>query len=201
MREKESTDEIFVAGGEESYGLLKGTYVRDKDGAIGALLLAEYAAELKRERKTLYDRLQELFAEHGIYQEKLASVVLPGADGFTRMQNIMNELRNNPPKVLAGYEVSFMSDYKSLTKVNVVNDESQVIDCINGNVLVFELGDARCRVTVRPSGTEPKLKLYLQWYEPVRSNEILDISQQFTELSDKLDNVIMALEQQITSMA
>ena len=83
---KEDTDEKFVIGGEESYGLLKGQYARDKDGAAGALILAEYAAELKTKGKTLYDRLLELFAEHGVFAERLDTVVCPGADGFAKMQ-------------------------------------------------------------------------------------------------------------------
>ncbi len=199
LRNKENADETFVVGGEESYGLLKGTYARDKDGAIGALLLAEYAAELKQQNKTLYDRLLELFVEHGIYQEKLANAVLPGADGFIKMQTIMENLRNKPPKLLAGYEVSSFSDYLSLKRVNVTNGDVSDIDCKSGNVLVFELGDTRRRVTVRPSGTEPKLKLYLQWYTPAESNDLLDIEVQYQQLSSELDALINALEQQITA--
>ena len=92
IRNKENTNEKFVLGGEESYGLLKGTYARDKDGAVGALLLAEYAAELKSRHMTLFDRLMNLFCEHGIYSETLVNIQLPGSDGFNKMQSIMQNL-------------------------------------------------------------------------------------------------------------
>ena len=201
LSQKESTDETFVIGGEESYGLLKGTYAHDKDGAVGALLLAEYAAELKQFGKTLYDNLLELFSKYGVYQEKLASVSLPGANGFTRMQSIMSEIRNNPPKVLAGYEVSAFSDYQTLVKTDILDGDTEQIDCIKGNVVVFELGDRRRRVTVRPSGTEPKLKLYLQWYEEARSNDSVEIENQIRKLDSELSDMITALEKQITAIA
>lgn len=201
LSQKESTNETFVIGGEESYGLLKGTYAHDKDGAVGALLLAEYAAELKQLGKTLYDKLLELFSKYGVYQEKLASVSLPGANGFTRMQSIMSEIRNNPPKVLAGYEVSAFSDYQTLVKTDILDGDTEQIDCIKGNVIVFELGDHRRRVTVRPSGTEPKLKLYLQWYEEAISNDSVEIENQIRKLDSELSDMITALEKQITAIA
>lgn len=94
LLQKEGMDEKFVIGGEESYGLLKGDYARDKDGAVGALVLAEYAAELKASGKTLYDRLLEMYGEYGIYSERLDNIVCPGAKGFEQMQAIMTMLRS-----------------------------------------------------------------------------------------------------------
>lgn len=202
IHQKETTDEVFVIGGEESYGLLKGEYARDKDGAAGALMLAEYAAELKAQGKTLYDRLFELYREHGIYQELLATVQLPGADGFSRMQAIMKALRDTPPAVLAGHEVSVCRDYASLTATVMATGETAPIDCASGNVLVFELGDARRRLTVRPSGTEPKLKFYLQWHDAVMADtDESALRAQYHELARELDSLMYAAEQQITALA
>ena len=200
IRNKETTTEQFVIGGEESYGLLKGTYARDKDGASGALLLAEYAAELKQQGVTLFDRLLQLYGEYGVFVEDLVNVQLPGADGFARMQNIMEQLRGDTPTVMAGYEVTAVQDYKTLERRDMIANESHHIDCINGNVLVFELGDTRRRITVRPSGTEPKLKLYMQWHEEADSQDMARTREQYQAVKEQLAELGAALEQQITAL-
>lgn len=166
---KESTDEVFVIGAEESFGLLKGDYARDKDGATGALPLAEYAAELKREGKTLYDRLLEIYQEYGLYLERLDTVVCPGAKGFEQMQTIMAKLRATPPIEIEGHAVTAVLDYQTLERRDLLTGDITSIDSVKGNVIVLEFGDHRRRVTVRPSGTEPKLKLYNQWYAEVET--------------------------------
>jgi len=166
LREKENTDEIFVLGGEESYGLLKGTYARDKDGATGALPLAEYAAELKLEGKTLYDELLELYKNHGLYVETLDSAHFEGASGFHKMERVMESLRNVAPTQVDGHPVTSVIDYNALTSTDTLTGTKQIVDCDKGNVIVLVLdGDARRRITIRPSGTEPKIKLYIQWYD------------------------------------
>ena len=200
IRNKETTTEQFVIGGEESYGLLKGTYARDKDGASGALLLAEYAAELKQQGVTLFDRLLQLYGEYGVFVEDLVNVQLPGADGFARMQNIMEQLRGDTPTVMAGYEVTAVQDYKTLERRDMIANESHHIDCISGNVLVFELGDTRRRITVRPSGTEPKLKLYMQWHEEADSQDMARTREQYQAVKEQLAELGAALEQQITAL-
>lgn len=162
IRKKEGTNEQFVLGGEESYGMLKGDYARDKDGASGALVLAEYAAELKKQGKTLVDRLRELYQELGLYVELLTVAVYPGADGFATMQKIMASLRDNPPVRIGDELVTAVTDYKTLTRTTS-DGASEDVDCVNGNVLVFECGAPDRRITIRPSGTEPKLKFYIQW--------------------------------------
>ncbi len=190
IRGKEDTDEQFVIGAEESFGLLKGTYARDKDGASGALPLAEYAAELKLDGKTLYDRLLELYEEHGLYVEYLATVVCPGASGFQQMQNIMAKLRAQPPTEVEGYKVTAIADYASLTR-RVLDGETEKIDCVAGNVIVLEFdGDTRCRITVRPSGTEPKLKLYVQWYEDAEE----DVVSQYERATHLVQSLAFELE-------
>lgn len=188
---KESTDEIFVIGGEESYGLLKGDYARDKDGATGALPLAEYAAELKLSGKTLYDRLLELYAEHGLYLERLDSASFEGAVGFARMQEVMSDLRHSPPEQVDGQKVTAILDYSTLERLDLATGQKTPIECIAGNVVVLEFNnDERCRITVRPSGTEPKIKLYTQWYEEVHGV----VEEQLDKLEQKLINVSQTLE-------
>ena len=194
---KEQTDEIFVIGGEESYGLLKGDYARDKDGAVGALPLAEYAAELKKEGKTLYDRLLDLYAEYGIYMERLDSAYFLGASGFETMQSVMADLRAEPPKMLGNHEITAIQDYKTLERKDLKTGEMTKIDCLSGNVVVLELdGDTRCRVTIRPSGTEPKLKFYVQWWEKAGPREDLhrlcgDLNERLEVLSKTLEGMLL----------
>lgn len=192
IRHKESTDEIFVIGGEESYGLLKGTYVRDKDGAVGALPLAEYAAELKKDGKTLYDRLLELYVQHGLYIERLDTMVCPGASGFEQMQKIMDTLRKEAPHKLGEHQVTAVLDYSSLTRRDLTTGESSHIDCQSGNVIVLEFGDTRKRITIRPSGTEPKLKFYVQWY--VEAGTAIAINDQYEHMSLQLEGMAKELE-------
>lgn len=185
LREKESTDEVFVLGGEESYGLLKGDYARDKDGAVGALVLAEYAAELKRQGKTMVERLHELYAEHGLYLETLDSTYFYGADGFKAMQDVMKRLRDQPPKKVGSHTVTALLDYQSLKRLDTASGKTSVINCLAGNVVALEFNnDPRCRITIRPSGTEPKLKFYVQWWQEAASNT-RDQSEELTvELAD-----------------
>ena len=194
IRNKETSDEQFVIGGEESYGLLKGTYARDKDGATGALPLAEYAAELKQSGKTLYDRLLELYSEHGLYIERLDNVICPGADGFEKMQKIMEQLRTDPPKYIGEHAVSATIDYSTLVRRDLATNEESEVDCINGNVLVLELGDARRRITVRPSGTEPKIKFYVQWYADAQSDVPAGIAAQYEVTAKELEGLSRELE-------
>lgn len=193
MRNKEGTDEIFVLGGEESYGLLKGNYARDKDGATGALPLAEYAAELKRAGKTLYDRLLELYEEHGLYLERLDSAYFLGASGFETMQAVMAQLRRTPPAKLGAHDITAILDYQTLERRDIATGESTPIDCIKGNVVVLELdNDSRRRVTIRPSGTEPKLKFYVQWFTELEDDK--PTADQFTELDEYLQSLSKTLE-------
>ena len=199
IRNKENTDEIFVLGGEESYGLLKGTYTRDKDGAAGALTLAEAAAELKAAHKTLYTRLLELFQTHGVFAETLVNIQFPGADGFEKMQRIMGDLRTSTPATLGGHTVTAVQDYQTLERTDITSSTVAPIDCINGNVLVFELGDARRRVTIRPSGTEPKLKFYIQWYQAADEGDLVTTDQQYQSVKQDLAEFSAALETQITA--
>lgn len=184
--EKEALGQEFLLGAEESFGLLKGDYARDKDGASGALPIAEYAAELKLQDKTLYDRLLELYIDHGLFSEHLANTYFEGAAGFAKMQNVMAALRADPPVEINGQSVTAVLDYLSLKRRDIKTGIETAIECDAGNVVVLELnGDYRCRVTVRPSGTEPKLKFYIQWFEEVQDGR--RIEEQYHEVTKKLE--------------
>lgn len=192
IRNKESTDEVFVLGAEESFGLLKGSYARDKDGATGALPLAEYAAELKDQGKTLYDRLLELYVQHGLYIEQLDTMVCPGASGFDQMKRIMAGIREAVPLRVGDHEVTAVLDYSSLERKSITTGDSTKISCISGDVLVLEFGDKRRRITIRPSGTEPKLKFYVQWFKEADTTS--DIADQYSELQAHLQGLSKELE-------
>jgi phosphomannomutase len=192
MESKKGQPETFLIGAEESYGLLKGMYARDKDGAAGALPLAEYAAELKAEGKTLYDRLLELYVEYGLYLERMDTVVCPGAKGFEQMQTIMSTLRTSPPSTIAGHQVSAVLDYTTLKRTDTSTHEVTDIDCLAGNIVTLELdGNPSRRITVRPSGTEPKLKLYTMWHEAASEG---DIQKQYEQVARDLEGMGRELE-------
>lgn len=194
LLQKEATDETFIIGAEESYGMLLGDYARDKDGAAGALVLAEYAAQLKADGKTLYDRLLEMFANYGLFVERLDTIVCPGASGFEQMQSIMKRLRTDPPSLVGSRQVSAVIDYKTLIRTRADGSEEKVECSATGDTVVLEFGDRRRRITVRPSGTEPKLKLYIQWHDEVLSKEPDAVEKQYGMLSDMLEGLSRELE-------
>ena len=148
----------FLFGFEESYGFLSSTFVRDKDGVNASLLIAELAASCKAQGITLYDRLQEIFARYGTFVEKVVSTTLPGKDGVARMQQIMKDLRAEAPKEIGGLKVTAVRDY--LRGVRVENGVETPTGLPTSDVLYFELEGSNW-VCVRPSGTEPKIKLYV----------------------------------------
>jgi len=192
LHKKEATDEVFILGAEESFGLLKGDYARDKDGATGALPLAEYAAELKTKGLTLYDRLLELYAIHGLYVEYLANAYFMGAAGFDKMQSVMQQLRVEPFEKLEGHWVTAILDYKTLERRDIKTGHITPIDCAKGNVVVLEFDDEpRRRVTIRPSGTEPKLKFYVQWWQQAKTE---NMRQQYKAQYEHLEMLSKTLE-------
>lgn len=131
--------------------------MRDKDGVNASLLISEVACACMAEGITLYDRVQEIFREYGYYVEKVASTTLPGKDGLTKMKEIMTSLRRNPPKRLAGMKVTAVRDY--LTGIRTADGKEEPTGLPTSDVLYFETENG-CWVCIRPSGTEPKIKLY-----------------------------------------
>jgi phosphoglucomutase len=196
LLQKESTDETFVIGGEESYGILKGDDVRDKDGASGALPLAEYAAYVKKQGQTLYDRLIELYQQHGLYLERLDGAYFLGATGFEKMQNVMKTLRENPPAKVGEHAVTAVLDYQTLERRDVQSGEISPVACsAKGNVVVLELdNDYKKRITVRPSGTEPRIKFYLQWFEDASGDDASVIEDRYEAVEHHLESLAKELE-------
>ncbi len=162
----DSGDHTFLFGFEESYGFLSSTFVRDKDGVNASLLISEVACACMAEGITLYDRVQQIFKEYGYYIEKVVSTTLPGKDGLTRMKEIMAGLRNNPPKEIGGLRVTAVRDY--LKGIRTENGREEPTGLPESDVLYFEL-EKGCWVCVRPSGTEPKIKLYVNSNDPDRA--------------------------------
>ena len=155
--------EHFVFGAEESLGYLAGHYARDKDAAVAGLYIAEIAAELKAEGKTLHDRLDELFAEHGYYLEGQRSETCPGPSGKQQIETIMSAFRSAPPAELAGVALAEVRDYRS-HEVRGLPENLRTADLPepSGDLLFLDSapGAFRCSIAVRPSGTEPKIKFY-----------------------------------------
>lgn len=155
---EESGEYQFVFGFEESYGYLSGTSVRDKDGVNACLLIAETAAYYKKQGMTLYDALESLFERYGYTGEKVTSFALTGKDGLAKMKGLMDSLRQNPPREFAGKKVLAVRDY--LKSERVCGSETQPLTLPKSDVLYYELQD-KAWICVRPSGTEPKVKLYV----------------------------------------
>ena len=156
---EETGDYTFVFGFEESYGCLSGTYARDKDAVVASMLIAELTAFYKNQGKTLYDGLIELYEKYGYYREGITSITLKGIEGVEKIKYIMDTLRKNPPKEFLGNNVMWLRDYTQSEFKNLITGETEKNTLPSSNVLHYTLenGDWVC---VRPSGTEPKIKIY-----------------------------------------
>lgn len=156
-----SGDQTFVFGAEESHGYLAGDFVRDKDAAIAAVLLAECAAQLKSQGRTVRDYLDEIYRTFGYFCDIQKSAYRAGAQGDEEIAQIMRGLRQNPPRAIGGHEVIEIVDYQTLAARQLQTGNTRTIDGTAGNVLAFTFTErGHTRVTVRPSGTEPKIKYY-----------------------------------------
>lgn len=149
----------FILGFEESYGYLKGTYARDKDAVVASMLICEMAAYYKTKGMTLYDALLSLYERYGFYHEKTESIVMKGLDGLEKMKELMADLRENTPCVIGGVQVCAVRDYLSGEITDLKTKEVTPTGLPQSNVLYYELenGDV---IVIRPSGTEPKIKIY-----------------------------------------
>lgn len=180
IREKQEFGEIFLAGFEESLGGLVGLQARDKDAATIGLAICELASELKLQGKTLGEKLEEIYAEIGFFVEKTDSLEFSGKLGFEKMREIMRDLRDGKIEVGA----SAMNDFLNLKRKNLETGEISKIEIMeNGEALSFEFGRKERRISIRPSGTEPKMKIYAQWlFEKAEDRaEIERILQEFKE--------------------
>lgn len=159
--EKLNQEERYIFGFEESYGYLAGTYVRDKDAVVASMLICEMAAYYRTQGKSLDDVITGLYHEFGYYKNKTVSFEFEGASGLERMAKIMDNLRTDESiKEICGRKITVVNDYLLSKKFNKINNTSEEIKLPKSNVIAFMLEDD-CSITVRPSGTEPKIKLYI----------------------------------------
>lgn len=151
----------FIFGAEESYGYLLGTHARDKDAIITSCLIAEIALYAKLQGMTLLDRLYKIYKKHGVFREKQMSINFnPGKEGMDKMASVMRRLRSNPPKSIAGISVVSLEDYEKRQRIYLDSGKmEQLLDLPQSDVLLFRLSD-KTRLVIRPSGTEPKIKIY-----------------------------------------
>ena len=167
IREKEGK-ENYVVGGEESYGLMIGDKVRDKDAISAVALLCEMAAYEKNKGRSLYDKLIDLYVQYSFYKEHLISITKKGMDGQQQIADMMAGFRNKPPKTLAGSDVVQLLDYELKKGKNLKTGEEWQIKLPKSNVLQFVLADGS-KISARPSGTEPKIKFYFSIYTKLKN--------------------------------
>jgi len=184
-------EKTFIGGGEESYGYLVSDFVRDKDAVISCSMIAEAAAWVNEQGIGLLELLAAIYQEYGYYKEKLVSVVRKGKSGAEEIQQMMTDFRANPPKSLAGSEIVMIKDYQSSVSKNIETGEKTDIDLPKSNVLQFFTKDGS-KVSVRPSGTEPKIKFYFGVKGELKNKE--DFDKVGKELEAKIDMIIKDLK-------
>jgi phosphoglucomutase len=187
---KNENKKIFIGGGEESYGFLAGEFVRDKDAVISCALLAETAAWAKDQGKTLNDLLIDIYLEFGFFKERLYNIVRKGKAGAEEIQNMMKKFRNNPPSYINNSQVIEIYDYQKSIKKNIVTKAESSIDLPQSDVLQFILKDGS-KISIRPSGTEPKIKFYFGVRDKLDNKSNFETMDQ--ELEIKIEAIIKSL--------
>jgi phosphoglucomutase len=185
IREKEGK-ENYVIGGEESFGLMIGDKIRDKDGISAVALLCEMAAYEKEKGRSLYEKMIDLYVEYGLYKEHLISITKKGMDGQQQIAAMMESYRNNPPKSINGTDVVQLLDYELQKGINPQTGAEWKIDLPKSNVLQFILADGSS-ISARPSGTEPKIKFYFS------VNTKLNSAAEYDKENKQLDEKIKAI--------
>lgn len=167
--EEKGEESRFVVGMEESYGYLSGTHARDKDAVVASMLICEMAAYYKAHGISLYDKMQSLYKQYGMYLNTLLNFGFEGASGMQKMHDMMESLRADAPKKIAGLQVEEISDYMASKTISVLNGTEKSIELPKSNVLAYKLPNGS-GVIVRPSGTEPKIKIYITANADTREN-------------------------------
>lgn len=185
---EQSGEYAFQFGYEESYGYLIGDFVRDKDAVQAALVICEVAAYYKSKGKNLYQGLQEVFDMYGFYNESLESLTLKGKEGSEKIKGVLKHFRENPPKKVAGQLVTFMEDYKISKRTNFSSGSLEDITLPKSNVLKFFMEDGSW-YTLRPSGTEPKIKIYFS----VKGLSLEDSNEKLSRLQTGVMKVVNEL--------
>lgn len=186
MIRQKAGKENYIIGGEESFGLMIGDKVRDKDGVSAVALLCEMAAYEKDKGRSLYEKMIDLYVQYGFYKEHLISITKKGMDGQQQIAAMMESYRNNPPKTINGSTVVKLLDYELQKGTNPQTGEQWAIELPKSNVLQFILADGSS-ISARPSGTEPKIKFYFS------VNTKLNRAAEFDKVSKELDDKIKAV--------
>ncbi|MEW5814358.1 MAG: phospho-sugar mutase [Spirochaetota bacterium] len=184
IRQFESAGEKYIFGGEESYGYLVGTEVRDKDAVSAAAMTAEMAVYNLSRGISVLDHLNSLYKQHGYFEELLISKSFKGQAGLEKMDAVMKRLRNARPAAVGGVKITIVRDYQNNTEYDLLKNQEDRLDLPASNVLQFVLADESV-VTVRPSGTEPKIKFYAS----CRSKKGLDLNAGKREVSVKIKSI------------
>ncbi|MGB5988163.1 MAG: phospho-sugar mutase [Marinifilaceae bacterium] len=181
----------YIGGGEESFGYMPAAFTRDKDAVASCSLMAEIAAWAKDNGKTLFDLLRNIYLEHGYSKEKMVYIVRKGISGAEEISNMMKEFRANPPKEINGKRLAIVKDYQTLEAKNLINNTIEHLDFITkSNVLQFFLEDGT-KISVRPSGTEPKIKFYFEIKDKMETIE------QYHSLEEKSDKIIDSIMKEL----
>jgi phosphoglucomutase len=186
IKEKEAY-ENYVIGGEESFGLMIGNEIRDKDAVSAVALLCEMAAYEKAKGKSLFDKMIELYMQYGFYYEQLISITKKGMNGQKEIAAMMEGYRTSPPQTIDGSEVVEMLDYDMQTGKNLLSGETWQLQLPKSNVLQFITADGS-KISARPSGTEPKIKFYFSVHTTLTSKEAYDST--FAGLDQKIQRII-----------
>ncbi|MCD8042540.1 MAG: phospho-sugar mutase [Tannerellaceae bacterium] len=191
IMKKNEGKKAFIGGGEESYGFLCEDFVRDKDAVSACAILAEIAAWAKDQNLTMYQLLQQIYVEYGFSKEKGISVVKKGKSGAEEIEAMMKNYRENPLTEIAGSKVTFFYDYASLKGISYADNETVTLDMpTTSNVLQYFTEDGT-KVSIRPSGTEPKIKFYCEVHSKVNSLEELPAAGQAAE--EKINQIKASL--------
>ena len=180
----------FLAGGEESYGLLVGEHARDKDAVVSCAMIAEMAAYYKDQGRSVWDALLDIYVEYGCYKEKLIAITKKGKSGAEEIAALMEKYRKDPPRELGGSAVTVIKDYKNGTSKNLADDSVDTLDFPSSNVLQFFTADGSI-ISARPSGTEPKIKFYCSTNTPLASKAEFAATEQ--QLDAKIDQIMKDL--------
>lgn len=189
IREKEGKEK-YVIGGEESFGLMIGDEVRDKDAVSAVAILCEMAAVEKNKGRSLFEKLVDLYVQYGFYYEKLISITKKGMNGAKEIAEMMEKFRTEPPKEIGGSPVVQLLDYEKGIARNLKNSTEEKLDFPKSNVLQFITEDGS-KISARPSGTEPKIKFYFSVNHPLNNAEEFDKT--FGKLKDKITGIIHSL--------
>ncbi len=186
IKEKEGKEQ-YIIGGEESFGLMIGDQIRDKDAVSAVALSCEMAAYEKNKGRTLYDKLIDLYLQYGLYKESLVSITKKGMNGAAAIDEMMKGYRAAPPTMLDGMAVTSLLDYQLQIGKNLITGETWTIDLPKSNVLQFVLADGS-KISARPSGTEPKIKFYFSVHTTLESAAAFEATE--LELDKRIERII-----------